>query len=59
MSELKLVNIQEFLNAIVKLLEYQKNYKLALQGLESFFQNNAETNTKEYKVYKSFFTYRY
>ncbi|MEH1811137.1 MAG: hypothetical protein V7K26_04400 [Nostoc sp.] len=43
-----MVNIQEFLNAIVKLLEYQKNYKLALQGLESFFQNNAETNTKEY-----------
>ncbi|MEH2434457.1 MAG: DUF3137 domain-containing protein [Nostoc sp.] len=48
MSELKLVNIQEFLNAIVNLLEYQKNSKLALQGLESFFQNNAETNRKEY-----------
>ncbi|MEH2378003.1 MAG: DUF3137 domain-containing protein [Nostoc sp.] len=48
MSELKLVNIGEFLNAIVKLLEHQKNYKLALHGLESFFQNNAETNAKEY-----------
>ncbi|WP_104906510.1 hypothetical protein [Nostoc sp. 'Lobaria pulmonaria (5183) cyanobiont'] len=38
---------QELLNGIAKLLAY-KNYKLALQGLESFFQNNAETNTKEY-----------
>ncbi|MBN4000635.1 hypothetical protein [Nostoc sp. LPT] len=38
---------QKLLNGIAKLLAY-KNYKLALQGLESFFQNNAETNTKEY-----------
>ncbi|MEH2324330.1 MAG: hypothetical protein V7K32_12285 [Nostoc sp.] len=48
MSELNLVNIQEFLNAIVNLLESQKKYNLALQGLESFFQNNAATNTKQY-----------
>ena len=38
---------QELLNGIAKLLAY-KNYNLALQGLEKFFQNNAETNTKEY-----------
>ena len=38
---------QKLLNGIAKLLEY-KNYNLALQGLESFFKNNAETNTKEY-----------
>ncbi|MGV0106763.1 Galanin [Nostoc sp. DSM 114160] len=38
---------QELLNGIAKLLQYQ-NYNLALQTLEKFFQNNLETNTKEY-----------
>ncbi|MEH1944659.1 MAG: DUF3137 domain-containing protein [Nostoc sp.] len=38
---------QELLNGIAKLLQYQ-NYNLALQGLEKFFQDNTETNTKEY-----------
>ncbi|WP_375477692.1 DUF3137 domain-containing protein [uncultured Nostoc sp.] len=38
---------QELLNGIAKLLEY-KNHNLALQGLEKFFQNNPEPNTKEY-----------
>ncbi|WP_448265905.1 DUF3137 domain-containing protein [Nostoc sp. DSM 114159] len=38
---------QELLNGIAKLLQYQ-NYNLALQTLEKFFQNNPETNTKEY-----------
>jgi tetratricopeptide (TPR) repeat protein len=47
MSKFNSVPNQELLNAIVKLLE-QKNYNLALQTLEKFFQNNPETNTKEY-----------
>ncbi|MDZ8069744.1 MAG: hypothetical protein RMY64_29745 [Nostoc sp. DedQUE08] len=38
---------QELLNGIAKLLQYKK-YNLALQGLEFFFQDNTETNTKEY-----------
>ncbi|OYD89549.1 hypothetical protein CDG76_34690 [Nostoc sp. 'Peltigera membranacea cyanobiont' 210A] len=38
---------QQLLNGIAKLLEY-KNYNLALQGLENFFQNNTEPDTKEY-----------
>ncbi|MEH2216464.1 MAG: hypothetical protein V7K72_04870 [Nostoc sp.] len=38
---------QELLNVIVKLLEHN-NYNLALQALEKFFQNNPESNTKEY-----------
>ncbi|MEH2200168.1 DUF3137 domain-containing protein [Nostoc sp.] len=47
MSKFNSAQNQELLNAIVKLLE-QKNYNLALQTLEKFFQNNPETNTKEY-----------
>ncbi|MEH1821142.1 MAG: DUF3137 domain-containing protein [Nostoc sp.] len=47
MSKLNSVQNQELLNGIAKLLEY-KNYNLALQGLERFFQNNTESNTKEY-----------
>ncbi|MEH2183011.1 DUF3137 domain-containing protein [Nostoc sp.] len=47
MSKSNSAQNQELLNGIAKLLEY-KNYNLALQGLEKFFQNNTEHNTKEY-----------
>ncbi|OYD88239.1 hypothetical protein CDG77_24930 [Nostoc sp. 'Peltigera membranacea cyanobiont' 213] len=47
MSKFNSAHNQELLNAIVKLLEHN-NYNLALQALEKFFQNNSESNTKEY-----------
>ncbi|MEH1946377.1 MAG: DUF3137 domain-containing protein [Nostoc sp.] len=47
MSKFNSAQNQKLLNAIVKLLEH-KNYNLALQTLEKFFQNNPEINTKEY-----------
>ncbi|MEH1824668.1 MAG: hypothetical protein V7L22_04750 [Nostoc sp.] len=47
MSKFNSAHNQELLTGIAKLLEY-KNYNLALQGLETFFQNNTESNTKEY-----------
>ncbi|AVH65563.1 DUF3137 domain-containing protein [Nostoc sp. 'Peltigera membranacea cyanobiont' N6] len=47
MSKFNSAQNQELLNGIVKLLEH-KNYNLVLQILEKFFQNNPETNTKEY-----------